>query len=106
MLRCSSIAISFRILGKKDEPGRPWLDGITSKFLEFFGLKSLRDLPTLREFTDLNEESRRTVEKELGETLESVAGGGALGTPEQEGHEAVGISSDTLPPGMMDEASR
>jgi segregation and condensation protein B len=88
-----------RILGKKDEPGRPWLYGTTSQFLEFFGLKSLRDLPTLREFTDLNEESRRTVEKELGETLESTA--------EERGaveHEGAAISSDTLPPDMVDEA--
>src|SRR6202041_3871232 len=73
-----------RILGKKDEPGRPWLYGTTSQFLEFFGLKSVRDLPTLREFTELNEESRRTVEKELGETLESVAGeAGPLGASER-----------------------
>ena len=62
-----------RILGKKDEPGRPILYGTTTQFLEFFGLKSLKDLPTLREFTELNEDSRRTVEKELGETLESAA---------------------------------
>jgi len=58
-----------RILGKKDEPGRPLLYGTTSHFLEFFGLKSLRDLPTLREFTELTEESKETVERELGEVL-------------------------------------
>ena len=61
-----------RILGKKDEPGRPLLYGTTAHFLEFFGLKSLKDLPTLREFTELNEDSRRVIEKELGETLETV----------------------------------
>jgi segregation and condensation protein B len=61
-----------RILGKKDEPGRPLLYGTTGEFLEFFGLKSVKDLPTLREFTELNEDSRRVVERELGETLESV----------------------------------
>lgn len=60
-----------RILGKKDEPGRPILYGTTNAFLEFFGLKSLRDLPTLREFTELNEDSRRVVETELGDVLES-----------------------------------
>ncbi len=60
-----------RILGKKDEPGRPLLYGTTSHFLEFFGLNSLKDLPTLREYTELNEDSRRTVEKELGETLDA-----------------------------------
>jgi len=52
----------LRILGKKDEPGRPLLYGTTSHFLEFFGLKSLKDLPTLREFTELSEDSQRSLE--------------------------------------------
>ncbi|APR81997.1 Segregation and condensation protein B [Minicystis rosea] len=56
-----------RILGKKDEPGRPMLYGTTGSFLEFFGLKALGDLPTLREFTELTDESRRTYEREMGE---------------------------------------
>jgi segregation and condensation protein B len=56
-----------RILGKKDEPGRPMLYGTTAQFLEFFGLRALSDLPTLREFTELSDESRRTYERELGE---------------------------------------
>jgi segregation and condensation protein B len=58
-----------RILGKKDEPGRPIVYGTTTQFLEFFGLKSLKDLPTLREFTELSEESRRVAEAELGDVL-------------------------------------
>ena len=63
-----------KILGKKDEPGRPLLYGTTPQFLEFFGLKSLKDLPTLREFTELNEDSRRVVERELGDVLEAKLG--------------------------------
>jgi segregation and condensation protein B len=55
----------IRILGKKDEPGRPMLYGTTQTFLEFFGLKSLKDLPSLREFTELSDESRRTYEREM-----------------------------------------
>jgi segregation and condensation protein B len=58
-----------RILGKKDEPGRPLLYGTTSHFLEFFGLKSLRDLPTLREFTELSDDSLRVAEAELGDLV-------------------------------------
>jgi segregation and condensation protein B len=58
-----------RILGKKDEPGRPLLYGTTSHFLEFFGLKSLRDLPTLREFTELSDDSLRVAEAELGDVV-------------------------------------
>ncbi len=54
-----------RILGKKEEPGRPLIYGTTSTFLELFGLRTLRDLPTLREFTELTDESRRTMEKKL-----------------------------------------
>jgi segregation and condensation protein B len=63
----------LRILGKKDEPGRPMLYGTTPVFLELFGLKALGDLPTLREFTELTDESKRTYERELGE--DAPAGG-------------------------------
>ena len=62
-----------RILGKRDEPGRPLIYGTTTQFLEFFGLKSLKDLPTLREFTELSDESREAFEDELGETPEDAA---------------------------------
>jgi segregation and condensation protein B len=54
-----------RILGKKDEPGRPLLYGTTPAFLELFGLKSLRDLPSLREFTELSDDSRRIFDREM-----------------------------------------
>lgn len=54
-----------RILGKKDEPGRPLLYGTTPAFLELFGLKSLKDMPTLREFTELSDDSRRVLDREL-----------------------------------------
>ncbi len=56
-----------RVLGKKEEPGRPMLYGTTKDFLEFFNLKDLKDLPTLREFYELNEESMAKI-RELDET--------------------------------------
>jgi len=62
-----------RILGKKDEPGRPILYGTTTAFLELFGLKSLKDLPTLKEFTELTADSRLVAEAELGEVLPGAA---------------------------------
>ena len=73
-----------RILGRKDEPGRPMLYGTTSAFLEFFGLKSLKDLPTLREFTELNEDSRRVVERELGEVLDGAQPSFSIAAPAAE----------------------
>ena len=53
----------IKILGKKEEPGRPMLYGTTREFLEFFALKDLASLPTLREFHELSEEHREIVEK-------------------------------------------
>ncbi len=70
-----------RILGKKDEPGRPLLYGTTTHFLEFFNLKSLKDLPTLREFTELSDESLRVAEAELGDVLPEVASSTAPSPP-------------------------
>ncbi len=43
-----------RILGKKDVPGKPLIYGTTRTFLEFFGLRDLASLPTLKEFSDLS----------------------------------------------------
>ena len=54
----------IRILGKKEEAGRPLLYGTTKEFLEFFNLRDLKELPTLREFQELTEESRKIVEEE------------------------------------------
>jgi segregation and condensation protein B len=70
-----------RILGKKDEPGRPLLYGTTTHFLEFFNMKSLKDLPTLREFTELSDESLRVAEAELGDVLPGVVSSTAPSPP-------------------------
>jgi segregation and condensation protein B len=86
-----------RILGKKDEPGRPLLYGTTNQFLEFFGLKSLKDLPTLREFTELSEESRRVAEAELGEILPE-AGAPLPTTPPPEDLEVHDTIAPPAPP--------
>ena len=63
----------IRILGKKEEPGRPMLYGTTKDFLEFFNLADLKDLPTLREFHELTEEHQAQVD-----ALASVAPEGSI----------------------------
>jgi segregation and condensation protein B len=63
-----------KILGKKEEPGRPILYGTTREFLEFFALKDLASLPTLREFHELSEEHRDIVEKEAPPPAPAPAG--------------------------------
>jgi segregation and condensation protein B len=40
-------------VGRKEAPGRPLLYGTTEKFLELFGLRSLKDLPSLKELETL-----------------------------------------------------
>jgi segregation and condensation protein B len=62
----------LKILGRKDEAGRPLLYGTTPYFLEFFGMKSMSDLPTLREFTDLTEEHRELFKKKMGEVPDDL----------------------------------
>jgi segregation and condensation protein B len=39
-------------MGRKDVPGRPIMYRTTRKFLEYFGLKDLSDLPTLEDFKE------------------------------------------------------
>ena len=60
-----------RILGKADDIGRPLLYGTTEGFLRFFGLRSLVDLPTLREYAELDEGHRVQVE-DLEQSLASL----------------------------------
>ena len=59
-----------RMVGRKDEPGRPIMYGTTKHFLEHFGLKSLADLPPLREFKELGEGDQVSLlsEEALSET--------------------------------------
>ena len=61
-----------KILGRKDEPGRPLVYGTTARFLEFFGLSSLQDLPTLQEFSDLTDEHKALFEMKTGAPIDLV----------------------------------
>ncbi len=40
------------ITGRSDGPGRPLLYGTGQKFMDYFGLKSIKDLPQLKEFKE------------------------------------------------------
>lgn len=44
-----------RVVGHKEVPGRPALYGSTKQFLDYFNLKSLNDLPSLSDLTDLDQ---------------------------------------------------
>ncbi len=51
-----------KIVGKKDVPGKPMLYGTSMEFLNYFGLKDLAALPTLKEFQELEESEEITQE--------------------------------------------
>ena len=54
-----------RISGRSEAPGRPLLYGTTRDFLKHFGLKTLSDLPKLRELEELlKEEEQRLTQGE------------------------------------------
>ena len=65
----------IKIIGKKEEAGRPMLYATTQDFLVLFGLKNLRDLPTLREFAELTDESRDIYERRIGEAVPNQGAG-------------------------------
>jgi segregation and condensation protein B len=83
----------LKIMGKKDEPGRPMLYGTTNDFLELLNLQSLKDLPTLREYTELSEESQRKFMEETGEAAPSA--GTSVGTATFEGTPLQGAEQPT-----------
>lgn len=64
-----------RIVGHREVPGRPMLYGTSKRFLEVFGLKTLKDLPALRELDELAKEhglGERRVDAETGEPIEDA----------------------------------
>lgn len=56
----------IRIVGRKETVGRPILYGTTRLFLEHFGLNTLRELPVLSEFSELDmteEDEEKIIER-------------------------------------------
>lgn len=51
----------IQIVGRKEVPGRPFLYGTTKEFLDYFGLKSLDDLPKIQEFTQLGVDAPQAI---------------------------------------------
>ncbi len=73
------------IRGREKAPGNPLLYGTTSNFLEYFGLKSITDLPKLKEVDELLKGDSKFLE-----SLDQVA-------LDQMSPEALGISSMESP---------
>jgi segregation and condensation protein B len=92
----------IRVVGQRDVPGRPELLGTTREFLDYFGLKSLDELPPLAELkamADLN------VQLELPAPLRAGASAAASGS--DAGGESVpsGVSTSSGESGPDAEAA-
>lgn len=95
-----------KVLGRSELPGRPWLFGTTQKFLEYFGLRSLEELPGIEELKrrEKQAEAIRAVEEAQAETPplfpeEGDAGAAAEGTSEP----APGDEAAADDPGLDDD---
>ena len=63
-----------RMIGKKEEVGRPILYGTTPEFLRTFSLKDLSELPTLRQFHELGVAEQAKVDAETPAAAKGAAG--------------------------------
>ncbi len=70
-----------RIIGKKEDVGRPMLYGTTPEFLRTFSLKDLNELPTLREFHELSEAHRDELAKVAGDRPAEATAGASVDGP-------------------------
>lgn len=68
----------IRIVGHREVPGRPELLGTTREFLDYFGLKSLDQLPSLAELKDMDNVG---VQLEFAEPVAQVANEAAANDP-------------------------
>ena len=63
----------IKITGRKEVPGRPFLYGTTKEFLEYFGLKSLEDLPKMEEFGQLGLDAPKAGSLQVEEPVSTPA---------------------------------
>jgi segregation and condensation protein B len=84
-----------RVVGQRDVPGRPSLYATTRHFLDYFGLRSLDELPTLAELKDMD-----SLDGELA--LEPPTEGGEGAEAAEEGAQAA---AEEAPPQTTDEVA-
>lgn len=74
----------IRLVGHRDVPGHPAMFGTTREFLDYFGLRSLDELPTLAALKDIDS---LNVELDLGDDM----------VPRQVADESSGDADDDAP---------
>jgi segregation and condensation protein B len=95
----------IRTVGYREVPGRPELLGTTREFLDYFGLKSLDNLPTLAQLRDVE---NLGVQLEFPETQPAVAAADALAADALAAEAAADEPTEAVPvaeEGVPDEPS-
>ncbi len=59
------------IIGRSEGPGRPILYGVSEKFMDYFGLKGMNELPTLKEFIQTDNEIGFYTDEVQTETIDT-----------------------------------
>lgn len=78
-----------RVVGHRDVPGKPALYATTREFLDYFGLGSLEDLPTLGEIKDLESLNQEFQFGEQQAPEEAVAASKAEGAAGEQPGDAI-----------------
>src|SRR5574338_1424656 len=84
-----------RIVGRKEEPGRPIMYGTTKFFLEHFGLRDLSQLPPLREFKELGESEQATLPMDEEQGSEETQARLAIDESEESTDDGEGMAADS-----------
>jgi segregation and condensation protein B len=82
-----------RIAGQREVPGRPMLYATTRRFLEVFGLESLKGLPSLRELKDFADQQGVTVTNDEGASETDAAATPAEAGAAEDSEPAEGAES-------------
>jgi segregation and condensation protein B len=94
----------IRVVGHREVPGHPELLGTTREFLDYFGLKSLDDLPTLAELRDLDD-IKMQLEFPAGEAEPAALPSGAVEVADGSEDEAILEDDDGDEPSTHDSPS-
>ena len=97
------------MLGRKEIPGRPLIYATTKRFLEVFGLKNLKDLPTPKEIEEFgnslsDDMAESASEDQVEAEMEAESPEEGTGTPAEEPE--LGLPAENQEPVQEAEETR
>lgn len=95
----------LRLLGHRDVPGRPLIYGTGKRFLEVFGLESLKELPSLRELEDLAREQGVVLAGQEAEESESAESAEGTDIEARDGIQATEPGAEAVESGEAEEVA-